>query len=45
MEIGGVVTRSSSRLTWEPLTAIDPAGTGEAQGGEMRQVVPSRAID
>jgi hypothetical protein len=37
MEIGGVVTRSSSRLTWEPLTAVDPGGTGEAQEGEISE--------
>lgn len=45
MEAGGVITRSSCRLTGEPLTAFDPVGTGEAQEGEMQQVVPSQAID
>jgi hypothetical protein len=37
--------RSNPQLTWEPLTAFDPGGTGEAQEGEMRQVVPGQAID
>lgn len=37
-EFVGVRKRSSCCITWEPLTAVDPGGTGEAQAGEIERV-------